>query len=350
MKTDTISSGQATCLLIVSRLATVATFASAPAAELEWWSVLSYGVTLCLLLLPTYGLLRTTNGEDVLHTATRIHPKIGKVTAALIGVFCLYVVCINVSQFMAFIREALSPDMAATALCVALVVAAFWSALYGIEALARTAAPIAVLLIGIIVAVAVLLAPDLQLGNWTQTITAKWQSAPWWYDTVRTTEAAIIGLVLSHVDKPRFCGSVVIPTGCVVGGMLLIRMTVIGVLGEFALRCFYPYHTAVTAIQAGSVSRMDAVAVSVWIAAVFIKTALFAWAFTRCLQVVLPHKRRVCVPLGATFAAVIGIALGEHSNPAIHRLVMGISAGGIVLFAVVMPLVWIVLSRRRKRI
>lgn len=350
MKTDTISAGQAVSLLLVSRLATVATFSPAPANQTEVWSTVAYGITWCLLLIPGYLLARVCE-TDLLRWTCRRHPLLGKTVSMLFGAFCLYVVSINASQFIYFVREALSPDMAATALCIALITAAFWAALYGVEALARAAVPIAALMVVGVVAVSVLLAGDMRFGYVAQTLTAKWEQQGWWYDTVRSTESVVAGFLLAHVKRPRVVSSVVTPTLAVTGGTLLIRLTVIGALGEFSLRCFYPYHVAVTAIGAGGVSRLDAVFVSVWIAALFVKTALFAWAFIQSTETLFsPSCRRAVIPACGLLTAVVGIVLSGQPHTAHGGWIAIVSAVGIGLFAAVLPLsVWLVI-RRRKRV
>ncbi len=350
MKTATISAGQWVGLLLVSRLATAATFAPAATNQNELWSTLIYGVTWCVLLIPTYLLARSTGGSDVLQTAYHRHKRFGQFVSVLLGVFCLYVISINVLQFIYFVREALSPDMAAAALCVALVATAFWAALYGIESLARTVTPIAVLLVGSIVVVFAMLMPDMKGGYLVETVTADWSSAGWWYDTVRTTEVVVAGLVLSHVNKPRLSASVLWPAVSVSGCLLLIRMTVIGTLGEFALRCFYPYHTAVTAIQVGLISRMDAVVVSIWIAAIFVKTALFAWVFSQSVRSICsPKTRRFVIPAGAMLTAVFGVVFSGESRVVSGDWIMGVSVGGSVLLGVILPLILWIITKGKKR-
>ena len=348
MKSETIGTGQVVGLLLVSRLATVAAFSPAPASQTEWWSTLLYSVTWCALLIPGYVFARIT-GDDPLCFFTRRNKWIGKTVAILFGLFCLYILGINASQFIYFVREALSPDMAATVLCIALITASFWSALYGIEALARAAVPLAVALIVSIAAVTVLLVPEIRTGYLAQTLTAKVSLEGWWYDTVRTSEAVLVGFLSARVNRPRFCSSIVIPTFCVAVGMLVIRLTAIGVLGDFSLRCFYPYHTAVTAIGAGDVSRLDALVVSVWVAAMFVKTALFAWGFVQSSKTLCARSvRRFVIPLGALAVWIVGVGLSGRSHTASVGWIAAISAVGLGLFAVGLPLCGCFIVRRKR--
>lgn len=346
MKNDTVGVGQVTGMLAVSRLATVAAFSPAPATQTEWWSSAAYVITWCLLLIPNYLFTRYAS-VDWLKTAVRRHPLVGKTTVGLFGAWCVYVLGINAGQFIYFVRESLSPDMSAATLCVVLLVAAFWAATYGLEALARAATPIAVLLAVSIALVWVLLFPDMQTGHFAQTLTADWSADGWWYDAVRTTEAAVAGLLFAHVKRPRFFTTVAVPTVALTVGVFGVRLAIIGVLGNAALPCFYPYHTVVTAIQTGGVGRWDAVFVSVWIAAIFVKVALFAWAWMQAVgTVVKPPTRHAIVTVGAVLSAVMGIVISNRSQTAPSVWMGWLSAVGIGLFAVVIPLVgcW-----RRKR-
>lgn len=342
MKTKRISAGQWASLLITSRLATATTFAPLFGNSTDLWSALLYGVTLLLLILPGLWLNRKTGGSNILQQASVRHPWLGKGMSAALALYCLYVLAVGVMQFMAFVRESLSPDMPAAALCVALMAAAFWAAGYGIEAMARAVLPIAVLLIGSITVVAVLLIPDMKSGYVTDALLTGATAGGWLSETARTTEVAIAGLVLSHTTSPQTARAVVRPSLGVAGLILLIRLTVTATFGKFAAGLLYPYHTAITVIDVGVLRRLDLLAVAIWIAAIFVRMTLFVWAFSECVHACVRRSvGRWAVPVGTIAATVGGVVYGVSPGEGVNWWLIGVSISGILLFAVVSPLIFL---------
>ena len=346
MKTKMISSGQWAGILLVSRLAASVTFAPLFGNSTDLWSALLYGLTLLIVLLPSIWLNRRTGGSNILRQARAWNPWLGKGVAAALALYCLYVLTVGVMQFMAFVRESLSPDMSAAALCVALMAAAFWAAWYGIEAIARAVLPIAVLLVGSVLAVVILLVPEMKSGYLTDAFLASATASGWLSETVRTTEVAVAGLLLSHTAAPRTFRSAVWPSLGVAGLIFLIRLSVTATFGRFAEGQLYPYHTAVTVIDVGSFRRADLLVVAIWIAAIFVRMTVFAWAFSHCVHTCVRRPiRRWIVPLGVVAATVIGIFGRISPTEGVNWWLIGISLGGILLFAVIGPLVFLMCKK-----
>lgn len=350
MKTEKISAGQWLGILLVSRLSTAVTFAPAFANSQDIWSTVLYGLTLAIWLLPSILLAKKTDRLDILQQAQRDRPMLGKILSVLLGLYCLYVLAINVLQFMYFVRESLSPDMPAAALCTALVAAAFWAAFYGVEAMARAVLPIAALLCGSIVGILLLLVPDMKAGYLVDALLTQASAGGWFTELVRSTELTVAGILLSHVSTKRIgksAAGLVLLSVCFI---LLTRLTVTATLGDFANRQFYPYHMATTVVENGLFRRIDLVAVSIWVASIFVKMTLFAWAFSRCIKPIChPSIRRWVIPAGAIVVAACGILFSGQPHAAANGWLMGISLGGILLFAVVCPLGLLWRMRKEKR-
>lgn len=164
-----ISAGQLVAILLTSRLAVAMTFAPT-VHQLSHGtdfllSILLQALLLALLLLPTWWFARRSEGISTLDYAVAVMGKGGGVVAVFYGLACLYIQAADLIRFSRFASSTLSPGMSREVLCIVLMVTAGIAAFYGIQAIARSAAIIAVFVVATILLAALALLPRMELIN-----------------------------------------------------------------------------------------------------------------------------------------------------------------------------------------
>lgn len=361
-KTSQISGGQLAALLLVSRLSAAMTYSATPhqlSHGLDFvLSILCQAGLLLLLFLPLWWLIRRTGGVGTLDHSYLLFGRGGAVMAVVCALACLYVQAVELLRFRYFVSTVLSPEMPVVVLCVAVVLTAYFAALYGIESLARAAGIAVVLIVAVIGFVALALLPEMDAAYFP----------PLLYDgvlpvvsgtleeTARSLEIAVLGLLLPYCQKQTGKGVV---WWCVLLTVVIavIQLTVVGVLGDFGGMVLFPYYTAVTAAQTSIVQRLDILAVTVWIAALFLKLALFGLLFMDCLERLFrgwgrlspTARKRVYLFVGAGLALLPALLFGGVAIQEKSRLLWTLSAVVIVTTAVVLPLVLLLAETLRRR-
>lgn len=362
LRTSQISGGQLAALLLVSRLSVAMTY-SATRHQLSngldfVLSIVLQSVLLLLLFLPLWWFSRRTGGAGTLDYGYLLFGRGGAVLAVMYALICLYVQGVELIRFRYFVATALSPDMPVVILCIVLVLAAYSAALYGIESLGRAAAIAAVLIAAVIAFIAFALMPEMDAAYFP----------PFLYDgfspviagtleeTPRTVEIAVLGLLLPYCQKKAGRGVV---WWCVLLAvvMTVIQLTVVGVLGDFGGMVMFSYYTAITAAQTSIVQRLDILAVTIWIAALFLKLALFGLLFMDCLKRLFrrnrslseTNKKRIYFVVGAALALLPVILFGGTAMQEERSLIWSISSVAIGAAAVLVPLILLLADYCRRR-
>ena len=304
-----ISMGQLAAILLTSRLAVSMTFA--PTAHLL--STLLQALLLALLLLPTWWFARRSEGISTLDYAVAVMGKGGGAVAVFYGLACLYIQAADLIRFSRFAASTLSPGMSREVLCIVLMVTAGIAAFYGIQAIARSAAIIAVFVVAAIVLVALALLPRMELINFppllfdggAPVIAGALEELP------RSLELAVLGLLIPYVKGSLTKGSLWW-IGAFTAVELIIQVTVVGVLGDFGAMELFPYYTVLTTVQVSVLQRLDIVATAIWIGALFLKIAFFGMLFIDCFQRVTGQKWRMLIAAaGSVVALAAGLLLGD---------------------------------------
>lgn len=362
LSTSQISGGQLAALLLVSRLSVAMTY-SATRHQLSngldfVLSIVLQSVLLLLLFLPLWWFSRRTGGAGTLDYGYLLFGRGGAVLAVIYALICLYVQAVELIRFRYFVTTVLSPDMPVVILCIVLVLAAYSAALYGVESLARAAAIAAVLIAAVIAFIAFALMPEMDAAYFP----------PFLYDgfspviaglleeTPRTMEIAVLGLMLPYCRKKTSRGFV---WWCVLLAvvMAVIQLTTVGVLGDFGGMVMFSYYTAITAAQTSVVQRLDILAVTIWIAALFLKLALFGMLFMDCFKRLFrkngrlseTNKKRVYFVIGAVLALLPAILFGGTAMQEERAVIWSISSAAIGVAALLVPLVLLLADYCRRR-
>ena len=121
--------------------------------------------------------------------------------------------------------------------------------------------------------------------------------------------------------------------------VILIQVSVAGVLGDYGEVVLFPYYTAVTAAQIGVIQRVDIIATTVWIAALFIKMAFFAMLYMSCMQRLFGESKKLLYAVaGAVVILVVGLLWGNSPLFQEKTVIWMLSAIAMGLLAVGLPL------------
>lgn len=278
-----ISSGQLVVLLLASRLSHCLLLPTDSVAGLTLTDRLIAtalsGVCLFVLLLPTIVCSRSHGLIDRAYRQSRI---CGRVVCGGYALLCLFILCVDIVQFCDFAEQVMPSGFSVGALTVALIAVAFAASFYGIEALARTALPVAVFTVLCLGVFSIALFPEMRVLHFPPRssggiITAVLRDFP------RTAEMAVMGMLIPYSRTPRVRGAALFAGG-VSALTALVTITSLAVLGDFALQTAYPYYTAVTAAQIGVFERPDILVTAVWLGTFFIRMTMFCRLFTTAVR------------------------------------------------------------------
>ena len=352
-----ISVGQLVAILLTSRLAVAMTFAPT-VHQLSHGtdfllSILLQALLLALLLLPTWWFARRSEGISTLDYAVAVMGKGGGAVAVFYGLACLYIQAADLIRFSRFAASTLSPGMSREMLCIVLMVTAGIAAFYGIQAIARSAAIIAVFVVATILLAALALLPRMELINFppllydggSPVLAGALEELP------RSMELAVLGLLIPYVKGSLIKGSLWW-IGIFTAVALVIQATVVGVLGDFGAMELFPYYTVLTTVQVSVIQRLDIVATAIWVGALFLKMAFFGMLFTDCFQRVTGQKWRMLIAAtGAVITLAAGLLLGDAAPlQAEQRIIWYASAVLLGVCAVGIPAALAVGLRREYKI
>lgn len=362
LSTSQISGGQLAALLLVSRLSVAMTY-SATRHQLSngldfVLSIVLQSVLLLLLFLPLWWFSRRTGGAGTLDYGYLLFGRGGAVLAVIYALICLYVQAVELIRFRYFVTTVLSPDMPVVILCIVLVLGSVFRSPVRRGIPCPAAAIAAVLIAAVIAFIAFALMPEMDAAYFP----------PFLYDgfspviaglleeTPRTMEIAVLGLMLPYCRKKTSRGFV---WWCVLLAvvMAVIQLTTVGVLGDFGGMVMFSYYTAITAAQTSVVQRLDILAVTIWIAALFLKLALFGMLFMDCFKRLFrkngrlseTNKKRVCFVIGAVLALLPAILFGGTAMQEERAVIWSISSAAIGVAALLVPLVLLLADYCRRR-
>lgn len=352
-----ISASQLAAILLTSRLAVSMTFAPT-AHQLSHGSdfllsLLLQGGLLALLYLPVWWFGRRSGGISTVDYSIAVMGRAGGAVAVFYALTCLFVQTADLLRFSRFADAVLSPDMSRAVLIVVLMATAGIAAFYGIQAIARSAAVIAVFVVACILLVTVALLPRMETINFppflydglSPVVTGALEELP------RSMELAVIGVLLPYV-KGSVSKSWLWWCAGFTAVALVIQTTVVGVLGDFGALEDFPYYTAVTSLRVGVLQRLDIVATAVWIGALFLKTAFFGMLYVDCFQRVTGPKWRLPIAAAGSAAAVVLALLlaGRLTLEAEQRILWYVAAALLFACAVLLPLflaIWDCIRQKR---
>lgn len=282
-----ISGGQLFSLLIVIRAGVIMTESFAPGGQaidsaLFVHCCLEYAL-LALCLLPVLLLRKLSPDESLLQTLQRTMGKpIAYAAGLLLVLYFLAVTALYDVRFLFFVNTAIDPTLPVKALTIILLLSCAYIAARGLEALARTAAILAPMVLAAIVFILFLplnfshfdyLLPGVYTLDGEIPLLIK--------DMARNTGLAALGLLLPHVkgtlSRPLFAYLAI-----AFASALAVVYMITTIFGGFATSLIFPFYTLSTLRDEIVFFRLDVVCTAVWLMGLLtqIATALIAITVT----------------------------------------------------------------------
>lgn len=350
-----ISSGQLVMLLLASRLSSCLLLLPEELSQIHLTerllTVLCSGVLLFVLFLPTVLALRRFRSDGLIDLAYRYSRPMGRCVCVAYLCLCLFILCMDVAQFYDFAAKSMKTEFSVSALTVAIVAVAFFAAFYGLQALARTALPVALFSAVCLIVFGVALMPEMRWLHFSPTGEgggAVLRQAV--LELPRTAEIVSIGMLYPYIGGSRL-SAVAGFSGLTVLFTALVSVTAMGVLGDFALQVAYPYYVAATAVQLGVLQRLDILIVTVWLSTFFVRFTLFCTLLLNVSSRLWGRRARVPASLIATALLTGFHLLFNIGTPSGDRQVVTVlywcALGAFCL--VLPPLLWTLVRLKRRR-
>ncbi len=349
-KISRISGGQLTTLLLASRLSNCLLLTNQDVGSLNLRdrliAVALSGVMLFLLFVPTLLLLKRSE-RGMVDCAYHRSRRYGRVVCVGYLLLCLFILCLDIVQFHDFAEKVMKGGFSVTALTVALIAVAFAASFYGLQALARTALPVAAFSVLCLVVFGLSLVSEMRLFHFpplaNQGLTAVIRAAV--AELPRTAEIVAVGLLYPYVSRAR-TRSLALFSGLTAVLTALVTVTALGVLGDFAVYTAYPYYAAVTAARLGVFQRLDILTTAVWLGTFFIRLTLFCTLFTDVARRLFGKRARLwCAAVGGGLLSCFALLLRDARDwsliTAVYWIVLGV-------FCLLLP-VLLGLPKRRNR-
>ncbi len=354
-KASRISGGQLVALLLASRLSNCLLLTADNLDGLSLsdclLSVALSGVLLFLLFLPTILVLRRYRGRGLIDMAYDHSRWMGRVLCVGYALLCVFILCLDVVQFYDFAEKSMRTGFSVGALTVLIVAVAFVAAFYGIQALGRTALLVSAFAVLCLVVFLIGLLPEMRWLYFPPTVGGGFATIGYRAirELPRTAEVVAIGMIYPYVSGSR-TGAVAVFSALTVLFTMLVSVTALGVLGDFATWVAYPYYAAATAVQLGVFQRMDILIITVWLSTFFVRFALFGTLLLGTVGRLFGKRARVpsaiiTVLMLSGFTALLSRGFrdsGEDAITMIYWWVLG-------FFCVILPpLLWVAHKKRRK--
>ncbi|WP_040197809.1 GerAB/ArcD/ProY family transporter [Candidatus Soleaferrea massiliensis] len=291
----TISSFQLTMLMFVSKVTVIFSFLYNTVQSASGYNLLiiTTGVFLLnfLTILPFQFLLKRHPGKNLVEIIRQISPKAGTVIVALYGLLFMYLTTISVSNSNYTVQALLTEGYLAPFFVVLMVLAMIYCVFKGVEPIARLSTIIGISAIVITLFIFMTLTPFFEDAV----------LAPLFVDGVAPVFYILLGSALQFFEfliyamlAPYTKGSKKVSffnfnlISYIITSIVLITIAV--VLGGYAETQTFSFFTAASISHIGIVRRFDSLYISFWILLAALKSALYLFLCSKCLQLVLKGR------------------------------------------------------------
>ncbi|WP_195985238.1 GerAB/ArcD/ProY family transporter [Clostridium sp. D33t1_170424_F3] len=324
-----ISAGQLFSILFVNRSVIMLTFntllgGGSNLLDNILSAVLALGINF-IAIIPLYFLYRRNRTENVLDLSEKLLGKPGMILFVLLyGLYFMAIDSYYLSFFQLFLNNVMEPLMPVWLIAFAIVAVICYTAYQGIEAVARTAGFVLVIMVIGIVWIGVALLPKIQTINYEPLL----YNGPEQMLTgtalflARSTGFATMALLLPRVHGKKKRGFVAWNVG-VYSLISFLILGMVGVGGSYLKNQLFPVYTAAALADAGILERLDVVFITIWAAGLIIQMSTDAYLFMTCVRKATNKMAsRIVLPFGAVTVAVLSV-LTTKSLP-LQRLFYGV--------------------------
>ncbi len=260
------------------------------------------------------------------------------------AVYFFFAGAIGLARFVLFSTSKLGNINSPLLLASVVLAACAYAASLGIEAISRFGSMVFFIMFGGSIVAVIFSLNDISVLNYFPLVQ---NGSKQIVSTAVFAVTVTSEVMLLPVLAPKINGRIVAPY-CLCAAASLVSIvvtvgTIIGVLGNTATAAAHPLGMLYQIMKFASTERLDSVFTAYWIFAVFFKTSLYLYAAQECLKT--GSKRRNCFlgALGIFGATVIILNVGVITR---GREIASVII--YLLFAVALPLFYMIISKRKR--
>lgn len=275
-------------------------------------ALISFVLTL-VMLIPAYLISKKTHTLNLLDYSYEVMGKFGSIFAIVIGLYFLFTCVYSLTMFDVFVGNIASPELSLGVLSVAILVAAYYGATKGIEAIARTSGIIFVLILIAIVFISSALIPKIDPINFE----------PIMYNGVSSVTNGVLLMLSQSVCIPAIMMLLTYVKGNMKKGMLwwsvaiyasymVVIVIIVGALGDYLKSQTFPVYSAASTAEIGVLKNLDSLYIGIWTSGLFIKITLFLYLFALCIEKLFGKKAsKIVTFLGGIVIAAASTMMSE---------------------------------------
>lgn len=352
-----ISPWQAVALLALFRVFSLLTFVPRIGGVQNGASVLlalpvSY-LLLALVLLPALLLLRRHGGCNAVDCALQLNKPVGKLLAALLGLFSVLIAADTISNFEFLLTTAVYPQTPPLFFILTFAAVCAYAAFLGLEPVARVGTVVFVIFVGVLVFLSAAILPKADFLALKNPMAG---GSNEFFSLVIANCFSNFDVVLWLFLAPHIKGST---AKSFVGWLAvtlpfieyLVLLLTVG-LGDYAASQTFPFYSLAAYAELSIFQRLDSLHITLWTFIAFVKVAVYLYFAAHCLGYLMPRRMKktsilCCGALAAAGAAVL--SSGPRRLGAVRAAVQ--SGIPVAVLAVLIPfalLIWSLAVRKKK--
>ncbi len=258
-----------------------------------------------VLVLPIYFLNRRSPRTNILEKSYDLFGPFGAGISMFYALYFIFVDCYYLSFFHIFTVNVLDPYIPFWLIAVSVMAVAVYGAFQGIEALARTALLILVVILTGMLFLFITVIPRINLNNlyplWVDGTDQMWTGVL--QVLGRSTCFPIMAMLLPQVSGRK-------KLGFLLWNLILYLFMAIGIfvlvssLGSYVDTQLFPFFSLASIAGVRPFQRMDAIFIGVWLSGLFLKIATDLYLVTQCcIKVFGQRSRKISTLAGAVLIA-----------------------------------------------
>ncbi|MCI9575234.1 MAG: GerAB/ArcD/ProY family transporter [Clostridiales bacterium] len=280
-------------------------------------NILSCGIGFAVnfvLILPLYFLNRRGPGTNILEKSYDLFGSFGAAVALFYVIYFIFLDCYYLSFFHMFTVNVLDPKIPSWLIAVSVVAVAVYAAFQRLEAIARTAVLVLVIILVSLLFMFATVTSRIDLNNLQpflyQGTNQMWTGALQFLG--RSACFSIMTMVLPQVSGKRKLGFVWW-NFVIYGFMSLALFILASTLGNYGNTQLFPFYSLASVAGVGPFQRMDVIFIGVWISGIFLKIAMDLYLISRCFTQMFNQKvgkiSIVCSAVVISAAAMLVVSM-----------------------------------------
>lgn len=354
-KLQSVSCFQLFSLLFISRILVSLTYIpSLNAQQTKGDLLLSVLLMLPLLLLcfvPVYFYMKYYQNENLATVARQVSKPVGIGVSGLYCFWFLFIGALNLTRFVYFVTSEMNQNASPFFLVALITLAAGYGAYLGIQSLGRASV---VVLWAMLISFIFVMLFALKHFNFTNfspilenKLTDNIMNAV--SITCNTSELTVILFLIPRMEEKIQKKNIAAWVAGIVALVFSLYFVSVGTLGDFAEAQSFPIYSMSQISGVGILQRLDSIHTSIWIVALFLKTALFLIAAQTALKGVFKNLKMPWTLLPCIIL-IIGLAYGmSFSFPNYWKTSnQWVNIVPFVIFGLVIPGIFALLAKRKK--